>query len=408
MLSLVSLFFWLDGHVLSILIQPIEADLKLTDSQLGLLSGFAYSALSLVATVPLATLGDRKSHSWVLCGCLAMWSTMTVASGAATGFVSLFLCRMGVGAGQAGGIPSIHALISTRLPRYIQARAFSLIGTTSYLGAILGVSLGGVISDRWGWRWALWLAGAPGLVLALAVPLTFRAQPSSSHGASAVSAGMPIMTAARWLFAKPTYRWIVFGSVLTFVGAYGNQAWMPTFLIRAFDLSRTRAGFLFGACWGIVGALGTLAGGALVDWWARRDARAFVWALVLGYTLPIPFFLISYGATDLTVALMALAAAAFTFSLQLGPLYAVVQKLAPHSMRATSAALVVLICGTAGMTVGPLAVGMLTQSLQAQGPGTAIRMSMTTMLTTFVCGALCYWRASRTAVSDFHAAEIEM
>jgi MFS family permease len=153
--------------------------------------------------------------------------------------------------------------------------------------------------------------------------------------------------------------------------------------------------------------VGTMCGGMLVDWWARRDERAFVWILMLSYALTTPFLLIVYVTDHLEVAMSALSGAAFVFSLQLGPLYAVVQKLAGRKMRATAAALVVMVCGTAGTTCGPVAIGMLNEALHEFGAGPAIRLSMTAMLGTFVLAAWCYWKASHTARADFRVAEAE-
>src|SRR5580704_789766 len=165
---------FLDRQVLSILIEPIEKDLHIKDTQMGLLTGPVFVIFYTFLGIPIAWLADRRSRPVIITACLALWSAFTALSGVATSFVPLALARLGVGFGEAGCNPSSHSLIAdiSRPDQRASGLAFYSMGVP--IGTLLGLAMGGLVADAWGWRAAFMVAAAPGLLMALIIVLTVK------------------------------------------------------------------------------------------------------------------------------------------------------------------------------------------------------------------------------------------
>jgi MFS family permease len=174
MLLIVYTFNFIDRQILGILAGSIKTDLALTDTQLGLLGGLALAILYSTLGVPLGWLADRTSRSWVVTASLALWSGFTALSGMATGFTQLFLCRLGVGFGEAGGVAPSYALIGDTFPARQRARALAVYSLGIPLGSGLGVLFGGYIAATIDWRTAFLAVGIAGLVFAPIFGLAVR------------------------------------------------------------------------------------------------------------------------------------------------------------------------------------------------------------------------------------------
>ena len=148
MLLLVYTFNFLDRQILSILAQPVKKDLGLDDAQLGMLGGLAFAVLYSTLAIPLALLADRTSRTWVITVSLGVWSAFTALCGFAQNFTQMFLYRLGVGVGEAGGVAPSYALISDYFPPEKRARALSIYSLGIPLGAAGGVLLGGYIAQN--------------------------------------------------------------------------------------------------------------------------------------------------------------------------------------------------------------------------------------------------------------------
>ncbi len=405
LLFLTSLLNWYDRSLFAILLEPIKHDLSLSDGQIGLLSGLAFNLLSILAVVPIARIGDRGSHAWVLSISLAVWSALTILCGTAGGFLSLFLFRMGVGLGEAGGTPATHALISGRFNPDFRTRALSIVGVGSSLGILLGTVLGGITADALNWRWAFWLAGAPGLALAVMLLFVFRQPRPASQAPGERAVGVKAAVGA--LLARPAYRLVLIGMAVAFIGYYAAQMWLPTFLIRTFGITVAKAGVLHAGFYVLPSIIGTIAGGILADWWGRRDRRAAVWVLLLGFGASAPFLLCVYTAATLPLALVGEVGAGFLGGLVIGPLYGLVQSLAGRKMRATAASLLIVVGGLVGGTLGPMIVGFVSDWLQPSQGANAIRIALSATALTNVVAAFVFYLASRTVVVDLDRAAAE-
>jgi len=153
---------FLDRSVINILAEPIKDELHLADWQLGMMSGLAFALFYTFLGIPLAQLAERKNRPFIIGTSVAVWSGFTALSGAATNFLQLVLCRIGVGVGEAGCTPPAHSLIADYVPKEKRASALAFYSMGTPLGGLLGLVLGGLIADAYGWRTAFLVAGRPG------------------------------------------------------------------------------------------------------------------------------------------------------------------------------------------------------------------------------------------------------
>src|SRR5215813_1531708 len=173
-LFVVYIFNFIDRQILAILLQPIKEDLKISDTALGFLTGFAFAVFYTFAGLPLARLADRWVRRSLIAISIALWSVMTATSGLARGFTDLALARIGVGIGEAGATPPAHSLLSDYFPPEKRATVLALYACGVPVGSGLGYWLGGWINDTFGWRTAFFVVGLPGVFVALLVRFTVR------------------------------------------------------------------------------------------------------------------------------------------------------------------------------------------------------------------------------------------
>ena len=232
-LFVVYIFNFIDRQILAILLQPIKDDLKISDTALGFLTGFAFALFYTFAGLPLARVADRWVRRSLIGISLATWSIMTAVSGLARGFIDLALARIGVGIGEAGATPPAHSLIADYFPPAKRATAFAVYASGIYVGVGIGFFVGGWVNDNYGWRTAFYVVGLPGILMALLVRLTVR-EPPRGMSEARVSAERQYTIGEVWRFfaAVPAGRNIsLAGAFHAFVG-YGLGAWIPAFFVR--------------------------------------------------------------------------------------------------------------------------------------------------------------------------------
>lgn len=176
-LVLVYISSHVDRNILGILLQPIKQDLKLTDTELGFLSGTAFAIFYATLGVPVAWLADRGNRRNIIAIAIALWSAMTALCGLTQNFWQLGLARIGVGIGEAGSSPPSHSIISDLYPPRQRSSAMAIYALGVYIGAMLGYLVGGYVSEYVGWRATFFVVGLPGLAIALLVRRTLREPP---------------------------------------------------------------------------------------------------------------------------------------------------------------------------------------------------------------------------------------
>jgi MFS family permease len=405
-LCLISVLNYYDRNVISIILQPMKRALHLTDTEAGLLSGLAFAVVYSLLGVPIARFADRGHRVPVLSTALALWSVMTAACGFAGNVVSMFVARMGVGVGEAGGLPTTHALVAEYFQPERRSSALSVIAIASSFGAVLGLAVGGVVADRYGWRAAFWVGGPPGLALALLAWLTIK-EPSRRGGPEVVVTGatVPLGQAIAMLMRRRAFIYVVLGMMIASIAAYAQQAWSPTFFIRSFGMTPGRIGPLFSVLTGVPSIVGMLFGGVIVDRWTKRDRRAPVWIVLLTFGVSIPLSLIVFLTPNLNVALGVSAFGALIGSVYIGPNYALIQGLAGPKIRATAAAIYMMIINILGLSLGPAVAGMISDALTKVAGEESLRWSLIVTLVFYLVSLPLFALAARTVRADLDDAE---
>lgn len=397
LLSFVYVVSFIDRQILAMLMEPIKREFGVSDTAMGLLTGFAFVLFYTLAGIPIARLADRASRKWIITVSLAVWSLMTTASGFARSFAQLAAIRVLVGIGEAGCNPSAHSLIADYFPPQRRATALSVYACGVYIGSAIAFLAGGYVLTRFDWRTAYYVVGLPGLLLAILVALTLRELPRGHAEGRRVSVTpAPFGEVVRFLLRRRAFVLIVLGTAVQSLSGYAMITWGPTFLARVHGMPWDEIGTSLGWIIGLGGTFGALAGGRLADHLGSRDARWYMWLPALQALLVIPFVA---GFTLLAEPARALACFIPFYTLSamyVGPMFAMVQGLVDLRMRATAAAIMLFVANMVGLGLGPLLVGLLNDHVfgPAHGPA-GIRYSMLTMGVLGGCSSVLFWAATR-------------
>lgn len=402
MLLIVYIFNFLDRQILGILAMPIKADLGLTDTQLGALGGIAFALLYSTLAIPLALVADRTGRSRVIAIALAVWSGFTVLCGTATGFWSLFLYRIGVGVGEAGGVAPSYALIAAYFPPERRARALAIYSTGIPIGLAAGALLGGYIAQTVEWRTAFFSVGIAGLVLAPIFAWLVRDPPRPADPAT-TAAHTPVAQVFGILARKPSFWLMAFAAAFSSLCGYGLAFWLPSVLIRSygFDLietSRFVAGLLI-----VGGVSGVFLGGWLADRLGQADRGWYAKLPAIAWLITAPLFAAALYAPSPTVAWLLFLIPNGLNILWLGPITTAVQHLVPAHMRATASASFLFINNLIGLGAGSWVMGAMSDAMTARFGAEALRYS--TMLATgfYLVAALLVLCAVKPLRRDWEA-----
>lgn len=389
-------FNFIDRQILVILQEPIKADLDLSDTQLGLLTGFAFALLYVTLGLPIARYADKNNRKKVVSISLVVWSAMTALSGMAQNFIQLLLARVGVGIGEAGGSPPAHSIISDYYEPEKRATALSIYSTGVYIGIGLGFLIGGVIAQNYGWRMALYALGIPGILYAVLVWFTIK-EPIKGRMDTAVSdeRELSFKEVVSKLLEKKTF---IFLSLATGFQAFGNYAvgnWLAPFLGRSHGMDLATIGITLGLIAAFGGGLGTFMGGYLTDKFAKKDVRWYFWLPALAILLNIPLAVFVFFGGNIQAIIVVLVLSYFLSALYLGPAIAVTHNLVSAKMRAFSSAVLFFVLNTIGLGFGPLIIGMLSDWLEPTYGTDALRWAFTCTFLTGIIAAILLFMAGR-------------
>ena len=388
LLTLVYTFNFVDRQVVVILQEQIRADLGLMDWQLGLLSGFVFAIFYSVLGLPIAHLSESVGRKRVVAVALTFWSVMTALSGAAQNFTQLLLLRIGVGVGEAGGSPPSHSMISDIFPLRRRALALSIFSMGVYFGYLLAYGFGGWIAEGLGWRMTFVVVGLPGVLLAVLVAFTIKEPPRgfaerreekhSNHELAQEDLARPSFgDTLRLLWTRKSFRHIAFAGSLQSLAGFGVGNFVPSFVIRAYDMSIAEAGWQLALITGLGGASGMVIAGWLADRLARRGAQWYVLTPAIAMTMTLPLAALAFSA--LTPGAMFLAYIPYVVlgAMWLGPAIAVTHSLVGLRQRAVASAALFFFLNMIGLGLGPLLVGTLSDLLRPEfGDANGLRYSM--------------------------------
>jgi predicted MFS family arabinose efflux permease len=362
-LFLVSAVSQIDRILPFVMAEAIKSDLSLSDTQIGLLTGFAFAVCYTLLSLPLARAADRGSPRFVLVSCILGWSAMTALGGLAASFLFLAFTRFGVAFGEAGGTPAGHAIIARKIRPERRGLAIGLFALGIPLGTMVGFAAGGAISDTLGWRTALIGAGIIGGVIGLLALLVIG--PTSPLKQTTASSE-PFLRSSAKLLSSPAFRWLFIGAVAASFAAAPFYAFAVPFLIRVHGFSASEAGLAFGLLQGLMGIVGTLVGGRMFDRAVQSGTGR-----VLGPP-GIVFLIASLTTTAalfapvgwMTVMLLVPGMLSFAFMLPWG--FGAAHLVAGKGKEAMATSLVMIGSGLLGPAFGPLIVGMISDAATAE------------------------------------------
>lgn len=367
------IFSFIDRMIIALLVEPIKADLDLTDTDIGLLHGLAFALFYTFVGVFIARLADNWNRTKLISIGVLLWGLATAACGLAGSFTSLFMARILVGVGEATLSPAAYSMISDYFPPEKRAKAMSVYSSGIYFGVGAALLLGGVVIGLVGqagaielpmlgavkaWQIVFFVVGLPGLLFFVVVRLFVR-EPERRE----VSAVAPTFAAFREYFKKRKVFYLghFLGFSFMVLYSYSFSAWSPAVLIRQYGLTGAEAGFWLGIVILLTAPTGIMFGSVLSEKYRKRYAKGSslhvgVLAAALGVIPAVLFPL----APNVTVALILMGVTQFLISLPFGVAPATLHEVTPNQFRGQIIAVYLFFVNIIGLGLGPMLVGLIT------------------------------------------------
>jgi predicted MFS family arabinose efflux permease len=377
LIGIITCVSFVDRVMLGVLAPQIKADLGLSDTQLGLVAGFAFTLLYSICGFPLALLADRVSRRWLIALSIAIWSIATAACGLARTFWQLLLTRFVVGFGEAGAGPASFSLICDLFPERERAPAMSIYVFGAMSGTMLGLSLAGWVAARFGWNATFMIVGFPGLLLAV-LAAGFIASPArgaQERNWQVRDSPFTARETAAALWKNKPFLAVTVGNGLAAFCTYGMSLWLPSFLTRSHGLTLKEVSVYFGLSFGLALMLGSLAGGALGGYLARRGVHLLYISATCMFSIA-SLYVVALWVPSAAVAIALIGVCAFLTGLA-GPSYtAVTLNIVEPRVRATAQALVTFMNGVIAFAIGTSGVGLLSDFLAPSFGNQSLRWAL--------------------------------
>lgn len=408
LLALILTLNGLDAYAIGIVLPDIKDALRLSDSQLGLLTGIAFTLFYSTLGVPIARWADRGNRAVIIAIATALWSIMVMLVGTARTFGQLLLIRIGVAIGESGCAPASYSLISDVFSRDERPRAIGNYLLGSSLSSVVGYIVAGVLSHSYGWRVMFLVLGLPGIVVAPIAWLTL-AEPRKSvrktPATAVVRADMPaIGDVGRSLWSNRTFRGILAMTCINAFFASGIVTWQPSFYMRSYHFNAEQLGFILAVVNGICSLAGTYLGGRLAARYVRSN-ESLQLRIIAGLNVVLSINMILAYVTNNPYISFALSGfGMFVMGLEIGPLYSAIQTVVPERMRAVASSIQYLFGNLIGVGIGPLMVGVISDALAGTFGNESLRYALLAMSPGFLWGADRLRRAARTVAADMESA----
>jgi len=402
-LAAISTCGFIDRVIMNVLVYPIKAEFRLSDTEVGLVGGFAFALLYVLLGIWVARIAERRRRITLIGVGTFFWSVATALCAAATSFVALFLARVGVGVGEAVGLPSSQSVISDYFPKEKRTTAISVFVLAPPIGAFIGLTGGGIVAQEWGWRAAFLIAAAPGFLLSALVLLSVDEPVRGQHDALGADGDRvpPLGAVLMRMWKRHSFRHLLIGSTIASMAGFGLNLFLTTWFVRRHGYSLAEAGLTTGLIASLPAVAGVVGCGWLCDRLARRDARAYAdipgWCLVI--TTPVYILAVTSGTPTMAIALLAVATF-FQYN-YLGPSQGLFQNLMHPRMRATSTAVIGILYSLIGAGLGPVLVGGLSDRFaDAHGPAGGLTMALALTALLYLWAAVHFFLARRSIRDD--------
>jgi MFS family permease len=393
-LTAINLLNYLDRYVVSALFESLRADLWLTDTRLGLL-GTGFIVVYMIASPFFGVVGDRRGRPALLALGVGVWSVATVLSGFARGYWTLLAARAAVGIGEAAYGTISPGLLADHYGPDRRGRAYAFFFSAIPIGAALGYAVGGLVDRNLGWRAAFFVAGAPGLLLALAcLRLSDPPRGAAERGWAISGAGGIAATYRRFLANRP-YVLTVLGYAAYTFAVGGMSWWMPAFLERTRGVPRTVATVQFGAIVVMTGFLGTFGGGYLADALRKRLKEADLWVCGVSALAAVPAAVVAFTTWRPGLYLVALVLAQLLLFASTGPVNAAIVAEIPPAERASAMAMSILAIHLLGDVPSPWLIGFISDLTSL---GRAVLIVPVAILAAGAIWTYAAWRGERRTV----------
>jgi MFS family permease len=402
MLTLVYVFNFVDRQVLVILQESIKKELHLSDTELGMLSGFTFAIFYVTLGIPIARLADKGNRRNIVTMALGLWSLMTACCGLARNFIQLLLARIGVGVGEAGGSPPAHAMISDYFPPEKRSTALSIYSTGIYIGVLIGFLMGGYLNQHLGWRSAFFVVGTPGIIFSLLFYFTVKEPRRGATDLNATLANQShsLGEVLRHLYSTKTFVYLAIAGALHVFCVYGLLNWTPSFLQRLHGMKSSEIGASLGLIYGLGGAVGSFAGGLLTDYAGKKDKRWYMKIPAYAIIISIPLVAGNLFLRNTSLSLACLGFCSLLQSMYLGPALAVAHSLVPASMRALTSAIFFLVINLVGLGFGPLVIGFISDLLKPSLGQEALRWAMSIIIVVGSVAVILFFVTARKMAVD--------
>ena len=410
LLFIVYAFNFLDRQIISILAIPIKEELGLSDEQLGLLGGIAFAALYSTLGVPIAWAADRWNRTWIMTISLTVWSAFTAISGLAQNFTQLFLARMGVGIGEAGGVAPAYSLIADYFPSNQRARAMAIYSLGIPVGSAFGVIVGahiamGAFMEGLDWRSAFIIVGVAGVVVAPIFKLIVREPKRGQFDGAAqqkLAEKKPsIMEVLKVLSKKPSFWFLTLGASFSSMMGYGIFFWIPSFFVRSHGLGILDTSWAFGITILVAGALGILMGGILGDRLGKGKKSMYAIVPGIAFLCTTPFYIGAVMAPSLAWSIGLFFIPTALGLAWLGPVLSTFQHLVAPNMRAVASSIFLLINNLIGIGVGVYVLGKMSTILAPTFGDESLRYSILGGSFLYLIAAGLFYLASKHIDKDW-------
>lgn len=381
---------FIDSKIIFILIEKVKADLALTDTELGIIAGPAFSLMYAAGAVPIAKLSDRMSRKIVIATAVSVWSAFTAAGGLTQSFFPFMLSRTGVALGESALTPAAHSVFADYFAEGRRSTVIAIYSCGIALGATLAMVLGGFLADHFGWRTTLMIVGALGAALAVLVALTVR-EPKRDLSTSARQMSETGLVA---LFSDPAIRHTIIGGAILGIANGSASAWGPAYVMRNFHLSASVTGATYGSLLGILAVAGTLSGGLVAGWLSTKNIRYGFRLLAGAFVIATIAKLLSLATSSYVLFLAFAAISSVLHSFYPGPTYATIQSRARPNARSFASAVTMFCINAVGLAGGAFLTGVLSDRLVGGLGADSLRYALGIMSLMSAWSAIHYWKAS--------------